>query len=92
MTGPRCRFSMVFLWLPPFNSVLSGTKLTSRCSESQPGNPNQEFVFADVGNDEYLILNLGSGTYMTANSMKEVPFPPPSAPYPTHLRLRWESS
>ncbi|KAJ5954402.1 ricin B lectin domain-containing protein [Penicillium viridicatum] len=29
--------------------------------------PNQRFVFAHVGNDEYLIINDRSGTYLTAS-------------------------
>ncbi|RAK71348.1 uncharacterized protein BO72DRAFT_392194, partial [Aspergillus fijiensis CBS 313.89] len=62
---------------------------TLQIYEAQPGNPNQEFVFADVGNDEYLILNLGSGTYMTANSETDAPVTGNLLP-PVDQRVRWK--
>ncbi|RAH43787.1 uncharacterized protein BO95DRAFT_465516 [Aspergillus brunneoviolaceus CBS 621.78] len=58
-------------------------------NESQPGNPNQEFVFADAGNDEYLILNRGTGTYMTANSETDAPVTGNLLP-PVDERVRWK--
>ncbi|OJJ37957.1 hypothetical protein ASPWEDRAFT_39665 [Aspergillus wentii DTO 134E9] len=30
--------------------------------------PNQRFVFADAGNEEYFIFNIRAGTYLTASS------------------------
>ncbi|KAE8371525.1 ricin B lectin domain-containing protein [Aspergillus bertholletiae] len=50
--------------------------------------PNQRFVFAHVGNDEYLIINAKSGTYLTASDdSKQITA---NLLPPLEKRIRWK--
>ncbi|KAE8162415.1 ricin B lectin domain-containing protein [Aspergillus tamarii] len=66
-----------------------GTKLQLyRPLDNDQYGPNQRFVFAHAGNDEYLIINARSGTYLTASDdSKQITA---NLISPLEKRVRWK--
>ncbi|XHG03942.1 hypothetical protein AWENTII_007225 [Aspergillus wentii] len=59
------------LYVPSSDVPRAAVKLTPCPSENKDNDqygPNQRFVFADAGNEEYFIFNIRAGTYLTASS------------------------